>query len=143
MFSPPLIRFWLILTHILHNWSIILLVSTRTPQSLFYFASSDNWQTESWKSLSDLSPEKLHSSLRKKSPYSELLWSTFFMHFPAFGLNAERYGVSLRIQYECRKMRTRKSPNTDTFDAVNRILLAESGVKKRKVTKRKSSGTFL
>ena len=28
-------------------------------------------------------------------------------HFSAFGLNTERYPVSLRIQFECRKMRTR------------------------------------
>ena len=39
-------------------------------------------------------------------------------HFPAFGLNAERYGVSLRIQSECRKMGTRITPNTDSFYAV-------------------------
>ena len=39
-------------------------------------------------------------------------------HFPAFGLNTERYGVSLRIQSECGKMRTRITPNTDTFYAV-------------------------
>ena len=39
-------------------------------------------------------------------------------YFPAFGLNMERYmGVSLRIQYECGKIQTRKSPNTDTFHA--------------------------
>ena len=29
-------------------------------------------------------------------------------HFPAFGLNTERYEVSLRIQSECGKIRTRK-----------------------------------
>ena len=39
-------------------------------------------------------------------------------HFPAFGLNTERYGVSLRIQSECGKMRTRITPNTDTVYAV-------------------------
>ena len=39
-------------------------------------------------------------------------------HFPAFGLNTERYGVSLRIQSECGNMRTRITPNTDTFYAV-------------------------
>ena len=39
-------------------------------------------------------------------------------HFPAFGLNTERYSVSLRIQSECGKMRTRITPNTDTFYAV-------------------------
>ena len=36
-------------------------------------------------------------------------------YFPAFGLNTERYGVSLRIQSKCRKIRTRKTPNADTF----------------------------
>ena len=40
-------------------------------------------------------------------------------YFPAFGLKTERYGVSLRIQLECGKIRTRKTPNTDTFHAVN------------------------
>ena len=46
-------------------------------------------------------------TLRKKYPY-----------FPAFGLNIERYGISLRIQYKCQKIRTRITPNTDTFQAV-------------------------
>ena len=40
-------------------------------------------------------------------------------HFPAFGLNSERYRVSLHIQSECGKMRTRRTPNTDTFHAVS------------------------
>ena len=39
-------------------------------------------------------------------------------HFPAFGLNAERYSVSLRIQSECVKIQTRITPNKDTFYAV-------------------------
>ena len=38
--------------------------------------------------------------------------------FPAFGLNTERYGVSLHIQSKCGKMLTRVTPNTDTFYAV-------------------------
>ena len=37
-------------------------------------------------------------------------------YFPAFELNTER--LSLCIQFECRKMRTRKTPNTDNFQAV-------------------------
>ena len=36
-------------------------------------------------------------------------------YFPAFGLNTERYSVSLLIQSGCGKMWTRKIPNTDTF----------------------------
>ena len=43
-------------------------------------------------------------------------------HFLAYGLNTEIYGVSLRIQSECGKMRTRITPNTDTFYAVFPIL---------------------
>ena len=50
----------------------------------------------------------------KKCLYSELFWSTF----SAFGLNTDRYGVSLRIQSECGKMRTKITPNMGTFYAV-------------------------
>ena len=39
-------------------------------------------------------------------------------HFPSFGLNTERYFVSLRMLSECGKMWTRIIPNTDTFNAV-------------------------
>ena len=46
------------------------------------------------------------------------IWSYSGPHFPAFGLNTKRYSVSLRIQSECRKIRTRVTPNTDTFHAV-------------------------
>ena len=42
-------------------------------------------------------------SLLEKCLYSELFWSVFL--------------VSLRIQFECGKMRTRITPNTDTFYA--------------------------
>ena len=40
-------------------------------------------------------------------------------YFPAFGLNTERYGVFLRIQSECGKMRTKITLNTDIFHAGN------------------------
>ena len=36
-------------------------------------------------------------------------------YFPSFGLNTERYGVSLRIQSECRKIRTRKNSVFELF----------------------------
>ena len=39
-------------------------------------------------------------------------------YFLVFGLNTERYAAFLCIQFECRKIRTRKTPNTDTFHAV-------------------------
>ena len=41
-------------------------------------------------------------------------------HFPAFEMNTERYGVSLRIQSECGKMQTRITPNVNTFHEVCR-----------------------
>ena len=39
-------------------------------------------------------------------------------YFLAYGLNTERYSLSLHIQSECGKIRTRIAPNTDTFYAV-------------------------
>ena len=49
---------------------------------------------------------------------NDRIWSYSGPHFPAFKLNAEIYGVSLRSQSECGKMRTKITPNTDTFYAV-------------------------
>ena len=40
-------------------------------------------------------------------------------YFPAFGLNTERYGVSFRIQSECRKIWARITPNMETFQTVS------------------------
>ena len=44
--------------------------------------------------------------------------------FPAFVVNTETYSVSLRIQFKCGKMGTRKAPNKDTFYVG--VVLAES-----------------
>ena len=49
------------------------------------------------------------------------IWSFSDPYFPAFGLNTERYSVFLPIQSECGKIRTRKTPNTDTFHKVHII----------------------
>ena len=54
------------------------------------------------------------TTLREKCLYSELFWSLFSRIRTEYG----RYGVTLRIQSECRKMRTGITPNTDTFHAV-------------------------
>ena len=57
-------------------------------------------------------------------------------YFPAFGLNTEYlsvfspYGVYLRIQSKCGKIRTRKTPNIDTFHAVNAISLWQGLIRK-------------
>ena len=42
-------------------------------------------------------------------------------YFSAFGVNMERYGAFLHIQSECGKIRTRITPNTDTFHLVEDI----------------------
>ena len=42
-------------------------------------------------------------------------------YFPTFGLNTARYGVSLHIPSKCGKIRTRITPNTDSFQAVEGI----------------------
>ena len=53
-------------------------------------------------------------SLHEKCSYSELFWSVFSRIWTEYGEAL----VSLRIQFECGKIRTRTAPNTDTFYAV-------------------------
>ena len=50
------------------------------------------------------------------------VWSFSGPYFPAFGLNTERYGIFLRIQTECSKIWTRKTPNADAFQAATSSL---------------------
>ena len=66
-------------------------------------------------------PEALH----KKCLYTKLFWSVF-SHIRTecgeillFGLNMERYSVSLRVQSECGKMWTRVTPNPDSLNEVS------------------------
>ena len=58
-------------------------------------------------------------TLRKRCPYSKLLWSVF----PRIRLE---YGASLGIHSECREIRTRITPNTDTFHVVFLMLTVTS-----------------
>ena len=53
-------------------------------------------------------------------PYvkSVCIWSFPGLYFPAFGLNMEKYGVSLRIQSECGKTWAKEAMNTGTFQVV-------------------------
>ena len=62
--------------------------------------------------------------------------SFFGQYFPAFGLNTEKYSVSLRIQSVCGKIRTRKISNTDTFHVViaSALYVEETGNIYRKAT---------
>ena len=52
--------------------------------------------------------------LPKHCVKSARIWVFSGPHFPAFKLNTERYGV----QSECGKIRTRITPNMETFYAV-------------------------
>ena len=62
-----------------------------------------------------ISTSTKQKSLRKKCPYSEFFWSVF----SSIRMNTERYGVSLRIQFKCGKIRCRETGNTDSFYAVS------------------------
>ena len=53
------------------------------------------------------------------------IWSYSDSHIPAFGLNAGRHSVSLLIQSESGKIRTRIIPNTDTLYTVFIVLEVE------------------
>ena len=50
------------------------------------------------------------------------IWSFSGPYFPAFGLNTESYEVSLCIQSECDKIRTRETLNKYTFHTVKIIV---------------------
>ena len=54
-------------------------------------------------------------ALREKCPYSKFFWFIFSRIRTEYGLNLERYSVSLRIQSECGKIRTGKTPDKYTF----------------------------
>ena len=53
------------------------------------------------------------------------IWSFSRPYFSAFSMNMEEYSVSLCIQFECRKKRTRKTPNTDNFHAVSLLHISD------------------
>ena len=58
-----------------------------------------------------------HRALRRKSQSSDLFSSAFFPHFPTFGLNTDSPYLVL-MRKNAGKMRTRITPNTDSFYAV-------------------------
>ena len=62
--------------------------------------------------------EKAIFSLREKCPISEFLWSVFSGIRTKYGeIRSISPYSALLIQSKCGKMRTRKTPNTDTFQA--------------------------
>ena len=70
--------------------------------------------------LSSEQKNKSKHTVREKYPYSEFS----DLYFPVFQQNTERCELFLSIQSKCGKIRTRKTPNTDTFHAVTRNTIA-------------------
>ena len=68
-----------------------------------YLQQNMKWFSCNWIHWIRISTNSDWYSLRKKCPYSEFFWSVFS-----------------RIQSECGKVRTRITPNTDTFHAVTK-----------------------
>ena len=60
-------------------------------------------------------------TVRKLSVFG-VLFVCVFPHLEWIRTNTP-YSVSLRIQSKCREMQTRKTPNTDTFYAMNTMLI--------------------
>ena len=109
----------------------IYIVQTNTYAFVFHFAfiylfaffivlftckldiSIQKYRTESAKFCATI------LTLHEKCPYSELFWHVFSHIRTEYG----EIQVSLRIQSECGKIRTRITANTDTFYAVLPILV--------------------
>ena len=69
----------------------------------------DLWQQLEFASKLETDPRDTHCVK------SVLIRSFSGPYFPTFELNMEGHFVSLCIQSECGKIRTKKTPNTDTF----------------------------
>ena len=94
-------------------WSMFLLYTPWKHQKAFGFlVSPGDIKQENWLEMGSW------MFVTYQYVKSVFIWSFSGPYFPAFGLNVERYFVSLRIQTECGKIRTRKTPNTDTFHSV-------------------------
>ena len=86
---------------------------------IFYYLRSCD---KLWIYLIDLQFKQVINTTKKncvkRSVKSVRIWCFPGPYFPAFRLNTERYSVSLRIRSECRKIRTRKTTNTNTAHTV-------------------------
>ena len=80
--------------------------NNHVPQPVYRIFANSSWLEIKFIQFEN-GNKKFVFSPREKYPY-----------FLTFRLNTERYGVSLHIQSECGKIRTRKTPNTGTFNAV-------------------------
>ena len=98
-----------------HYWLICF-----QPSTVIFFSTKNNCKLRGWKKTTFRCwpPSEV---IRAKVPYcveNVRVWSYSGPYFPAFPLKTERYSVSLCIQSKCGKIRTRITPNMDTFHAV-------------------------
>ena len=75
-------------------------------------------QNRSFKDFRNCSAIYFCYAFSKHCVKSVRIWSYSDLHFPAFGMNTERYVFKV-ILAECGKRRTRITPHTITFHAVN------------------------
>ena len=71
------------------------------------------------------------------------IWSFSGPYFPAFGLNTERYSVSLRLQSECWKIRTTKTPKRALFTQRDTNIFNNKGPLNKKMFYWRSLGKIL
>ena len=105
------------------------LFQSRFLNAKVYSLYNDNVTWQSLKALVTIS----RLTLREKYPYSVCSGT----YFPAFGLNTERYRVSLRIQSECRKNTDQKNSKHGHFsrsviDKVRLFFICKGTLRSRK-----------
>ena len=105
-FEPGYFRFWM--WHLNPLWFLDILM-------IFFRIARSQWRQGI--SVLDVCSGLGYAS-KKHCVKSVLIRSYSGPPLPAFGLNTERYSISLRSQSECGKTRTRITPNTDTFYAM-------------------------
>ena len=69
------------------HFAVFMKQKLKKLQNLCSYTNSQNNSFPCKENITFMLLIKFQLTLRKKSPYSELSWSTFFPHFPAFGLN--------------------------------------------------------
>ena len=113
------------------------LLNTHTPRKTkLPKANNHEFMSKAlWKAI--MVRSTLKYPLRKKCPYSGYTGP----YYPAFGLITERYSLYLRIQIECGKIRTKTTPNMDTFYAV--ICLKNQNTTKRSIYQHEAINTKL
>ena len=112
------------LLNVLCTFNLCLLSKEVLTKSLLSFSKTDEiaiMKNLGWFLITFL--DLFWSKVNKHCVKSIHIWSYSGPHFPVFALNTERYSVSLRIQSECGKIRTRITPNTNTFHVVKFIHL--------------------